>query len=225
MTQQETPPVTTTHQAPPAAHIPEPSPDTRLAAPPQQKIPETIPADPETAIKDTSPTAETKPLPDINELLAEKGYIQFTADDAHGANDPIMVNISDYRVAKGDEFEVSVRLQAPALESMTLLMNYDPALLEYLPETARVVGKSFHLGIEFYADQQKGRMVLINSGLPGAKNIYPTGNEVIAVFRMVAKEAGQTQITFPESGVSFTNAVGRETTDYKINGGTITISE
>ncbi len=225
LTEKDQPPVTTT--TPPAQIVAPAAPSAEKLPPLAQPVaPEADTPAPSLAAKksEAAPTAIKSP-PTITDFLAEKGYVEFTAEDARYAEKPIAVNLGNYRVRKGDEFEVAVQVQAPALESFTLLMNYDPELLECLPDTAHPVGKSFHMGIEFYADQQKGKMVLINAGLPGAKNINPTDNQTVAVFRMVAKGEGQTQIICPETGVNFTNAIGREVVNYKINGGAISIRE
>ena len=95
-------------------------------------------------------------------------------------------------------------------------------MMEFVPKSAKPVGKNFVNGIEFYADQAKGRMVLIHSGLPGAKNLKAVNGDEIAVFRMVAKKAGETTLTFPPKGVGFTNARG-EDEEYEILGGSIVI--
>ncbi len=149
----------------------------------------------------------------------------FSAEDINKKDMNVEINLGDYRAVAGEEFEVNVRMHAPALESMTLLMEYDPEVIEYVANSAKAVGKAFRRGIEFYADNQKGRMVLLNSGIPGAKNMNVCDGGSIASFRVLAKAPGETQLQFPEMGMTFINGRGEEIDQYDIRGGSVVVDE
>lgn len=150
---------------------------------------------------------------------------EFQQDDIRDEDMKVAVEIDDYEVLVGDEFDIAVRLSAPALESMTLLMEYDAELLECIADSAKAVGDTFRRGIEFYADNKKGRMVLINAGTPGAKNMEKAEDEMVATFKMVARKVGRTELVYPKVWSTFTNGKGMDIEDFRIHGGDILIEE
>lgn len=149
---------------------------------------------------------------------------EFTREDAKHAQDKVTVDLGSYEVSVGEEFDVSIELFSPALENLVLYMEFDPAKLSVVPQSGRRVGEAFQQEIEFYTrvQQGKGQAVIISATRPGSKNVNPTAGEVVALFRMRAREAGESTLEFENKHISFTNAVGTDIEEYEILGGTVT---
>ncbi len=158
-------------------------------------------------------TPEWEPQPEV----------EFGPDDLKGIGQGVSFDLGTYSVRVGDEFEVTVSYAGPPLMLLMLGLDFDPAVLEVLPESARPVGKVIRSGIEFYADNAKGKMVLLQTGTPGMKNVNRAMGGTLAAFRMRAKAAGNTMLTLPEKGAAFNNAKG-ENEKAVILGGSIVVT-
>lgn len=149
---------------------------------------------------------------------------EFNRSDLEGIDQPVRVDVGDYEATVDDELTLDIRVEAPALANFSVLMEFDPYYLEYLADSAKAVGDTFRTGIEFYAQNDRGRMILISSGFPGEKHTNPVAGEAVATFRMVMKKSGVTKINFPDEGLLFFNARGQRM-KYTIKGGEIVIGE
>ncbi len=159
----------------------------------------------------------------VQEVIDKIYSEEFSQSDVSPEKMKVSMDLGEYTVDEGDEIEFGLKMSAPALESLTVLMEYDSTMLEYVKDSAKAKGKAFRNGIEFYADDKKGQMVLINAGIPGAKNINGVEETEIVTFRMRSKKAGKTKLECPTNAISFVNGRGNEIDNYSINGGFITI--
>ncbi len=144
----------------------------------------------------------------------------FTPEDLAQCGRGVRVELGKYEAAVGSEFEVEIRMVSPALESCTLVMQYDQGALAVVPGSAVPVGAQFRSGIECYAAEGSGKLVIIQAGTPGSKNLDASvGGTASVVCRMRALRAGVTHLlVLPES--SFTNGRGEEET-YEVSGGEV----
>lgn len=133
----------------------------------------------------------------------------FGAADLAACGSGVRLDLGNYRVATGSEFDVLLSLHAPALESATVVLGYDPQALVVVPRSGRPLGSQFRGGIECYADEAAGRLVLIHAGTPGMKNVDAFAQGAAAGWRMRAVRPGQTQLRVLE-GSSFVNGRGDE---------------
>ena len=150
---------------------------------------------------------------------------EFQADEVETVTGPIYLDFGSYKVRAGEEFDVSIRLSAPSLESVCLYMKYDPELVEGIPASAKKVGQTFRAGIEYYTRKRTdfGEAVIINESRPGSRNLNPSHGEVAVTFRMRALKAGVAQLEFPKELMSFSTAMGDDRDDYEIRGGRIEV--
>ena len=147
--------------------------------------------------------------------------VDFTPDELDRAGEGAQVNLGDYRVRKGDVFDLKIRLTAPPLESVTLLLNYDPDMIEFIDDSARPLGPFFRQGIEFYVDEAIGRAVLIHSGIPGKKNMNSATGTPVAAVRVRALDAGDCTVDLAP-GTTFTSGRGADE-EFSVYGGAIHI--
>ncbi len=147
--------------------------------------------------------------------------IEFTAEDLAQCGRGVVVDLGEYRAAAGEEFTVALRLTAPALESLTLVLGFDPSVVVPVPGSAVPLGPVFRDGIECYSGRGGGTLVLIHTGVPGKKNL-DAGRETAAVaWRMRALQSGATKLSvLPQS--SFTNGRG-EDEPYEVRGGDVRV--
>jgi hypothetical protein len=147
----------------------------------------------------------------------------FTAADLAPENMFVRVDLGNYSIDKGGDMDVRLALTAPGLESLAIVLEYDPNLLAFVEGSAEPVGNTFRRGIEFHANPARGKLVLMHDGVPGAKNTQLVSGEVVARFTMRALEAGTTQLLPAGNGYSFTNGRGVDIQDCRISGGRIEI--
>ena len=187
-------------------------PEQRAAAP-AKPVPPPPPVAEERA---QPPTGTPKPIKET-----EEGW-EFTADDIKASSRKVFLGLGQYRPHSGQEFEVELLLDAPPLESVTLVLAYDPEYLEFVNGSAKSVGRAFRKGIEANADASNGRLAFVQVGTPGQKNVLACSNEKVAVFRMRAKKPGNTTLAPADKGVSFTNGQGHDE-EYQVSGGSVQI--
>jgi hypothetical protein len=147
----------------------------------------------------------------------------FTADELAFKDLPVDVEIGDYRVEAGQEFEVTVVMSAPAMMTFSLHMGFDPALVEYVPDSAKKVGDTFRGEIEFYCKPEMKQMILINTMNPGAKSSTIASRTPVAQFRLRAIQPGATELHILKQGTFYLNADGTQVADFAISGGNILI--
>ena len=148
----------------------------------------------------------------VEENVPEESW-DFTPEDLRAAEGrSVLVDLGEYTVQAGEEFDVSVFMDAPALQCALLAMKYDRELLEAVPDSGKAVGRVFRRGVEFFGDPATGRMALLCATLPGRKNILAAKDEKVAVFRMRAKKAGTATIEVDTKGVSFEAGNGKKLT-------------
>ena len=148
---------------------------------------------------------------------------EFAPAEVKRAADPVIIELGNYVARVGEEFEVAVEMAAPALSNVMLLMEFDPAIVECVADSAKRVGWTFRKGLEFYADNAKGRMILISAGPPGAKHTRAVDGQPVVSFRMKGKAAGQVALKFPAAGTEFVTATGTPSKDPQVRGGVISI--
>ena len=150
---------------------------------------------------------------------------EFAQAEVNRAADPVVVDCGQYAAKVDEEFEVTVKMTAPALSNVMLLMEFDPAVVECVADSGKKVGWTFRKGIEFYSDNAKGRMILISAGPPGAKHTRAVDGQPVASFRMKGKAAGQVAFKFPAAGTEFVTATGTPSKDPQVRGGVIDIRQ
>ena len=149
----------------------------------------------------------------------------WTPRDLQEAELPVAMDIGDHSIGIGEELEIRVLLQAPALMTLSLLMEYDPEMLTYVANSATSVGGCFIGKPEFYAKDEQRRMILIATALPGAKATHRSPGGAVASFKMRALRDGNTTIR-PDREKSFClNANGDPVADVRISGGTVVIHD
>ena len=152
----------------------------------------------------------------------EQPEAEFGSEDALMSAGQVKVYLGDYTVKKGDVFDVAVSLTAPPLESFILVLCYDPARLEIVPEGGRPVNQAFRQRPVFTFSQEKGIVVVTNGGAPGSKNLNATdGTKSIVKLKMRAKLSGETTLR-PGTGNCFTNGTGKDER-YSITGGRVMV--
>ena len=168
----------------------------------------------------TKPAVKEAPAPAAPVVWAKRQPGAFTPEDLAQSGRGVRVELGKYEAAVGSEFEVEIRMVSPALESCTLVMQYDQGALAVVPGSAVPVGAQFRSGIECYAAEGSGKLVIIQAGTPGSKNLDASvGGTASVVCRMRALRAGVTHLlVLPES--SFTNGRGEEET-YEVSGGEV----
>ena len=174
-------------------------------------VPPTPPSKAELAPTKPAETAAKRAVV-VEENVQEKSW-DFTPEDLRAAEGrSVLVDLGEYTVQAGEEFDVSVFMDAPALQCALLAMKYDRELLEAVPDSGKAVGRVFRRGVEFFGDPATGRMALLCATLPGRKNILAAQDEKVAVFRMRAKKAGTATIEIDTKGVSFEAGNGKKLT-------------
>jgi hypothetical protein len=176
------------------------------------------------------PTPSAVPDPGAAALAPQAGALawtkrapaDFTAEDMVQCGRGVRIGLGTYGAAAGSEFKVEVRITSPALESCTLVLQYDKGVLAVVPGSVAPAGPQFRSGIEGYAAESSGKLVVIHAGTPGRKNLDASaGSGVSVVCRMRALRAGVTRLlVLPES--SFTNGRGEEE-NYEVTGGEVNI--
>lgn len=171
------------------------------------------------------PTRDT-PAPTADEDLVagkEDGW-EFTAADLADSDRPVYLDLGNYQAGIGDEFDVQLFLEAPALTAMTLVLRYDTELLDVVPDSAEAVGRVFRgLPLEFYVNAAEGAVGLFLARGTGLKNMLASRNEQVAVFRMRAKKEGTAVLRAHEDGgIEFTNARGA-LASCEVSGGMVVI--
>lgn len=147
--------------------------------------------------------------------------VEFTTKDLGQCGRGVRVDLGRYDVRAGDEFDVVLRFTAPALESCTLVIEYDPAKLAAVPGSAKPIGPHFRGGIECYADKGGGRLVLIHAGTPGKKNLDAVSDVASVTWRMRALQVGATAMRVGQQ-TSFSNGHGDDE-HYAATGGDVSI--
>lgn len=169
-----------------------------------------------------APVEETEDGVAGHEKWVHRAPVEFTEEDLAECGAGVDVGLGRYNTRKGEEFEVAVSLKGPALASCTIVVDYDTDMLEVVPRTAEPVGRQFRGGIECYADEAGGRLILIQEGVPGKKNLdRSSGDHMSAVWRMRALRSGRTRLQVADE-TSFTNGRGEEE-GYRVVGGDIVI--
>lgn len=138
------------------------------------------------------------------ELAAE----EFRSQDLVGQHATVQVAVSNSQARVGEVFTVTITATAPPLMNFSLLMEYDPTRVAYVPKSARGE-KFFRYGIEFYARKKMKRMILLNAGNPGSRNTLRADRMVIAKFQLRALSAGKADLSFPKKGTILLNAFGK----------------
>lgn len=150
--------------------------------------------------------------PDLPLPWEASPVVAFTEADLEAAGTGVTVLLENCMARVGEEFPVRVWLRAPALESMTLVMTYDPEMLEVIPGSAEPLERAICHGVEIYADQAKGKAIMIHSGTPGQRNFTASdGLAPLCGFRMRGKSAGTCALQVAAES-SFTNGRGEEET-------------
>lgn len=146
----------------------------------------------------------------------------FTPEDLAQCGRGVRIDLGTYEVASGGEFAVQIGIASPALESCTLVVQYDKGALALVPGSVAPVGPQFRSGVEGYAVEASGKLVVIQTGTPGRKNLDGSvGANAAVAFRMRALRPGAVRLTvLPES--SFSNARGDDEA-YDVAGGEISI--
>jgi hypothetical protein len=165
--------------------------------------------------------AETEHAPPSTVVIEDADA--FTADELAFKDLPVDVEIGDYRVSAGQEFEVTVVMSSPALMTFSLHLGYNPDLVEYVADSAEKVGGTFRGDVEFYCKPEMKQMILISTMNPGAKSSTIASRSPVARFRLRAKQAGVTELTILKQGTFYLNADGTQIADFAISGGTILI--
>jgi len=147
---------------------------------------------------------------------------EFQPEDVEFAEQSVILDLGEYEVRTGEEFDLYVSLSAPALASLFLVLEFDAELLEYVPDSAKAVGDVFRNDIEFHEDPKGGRIALINGGLPGNKNTNEAHHDRVASFRMRALKPGEVTLTPAGNGINFANAQGG-LLEYEVHGGLVSI--
>ena len=147
---------------------------------------------------------------------------EFQPENVEFAAQSVILDLGEYEVRTGEEFDLYLSLSAPALASLLLVLEFDAELLEYVPDSAEAVGDVFRNDIEFHEDPKGGRVALINGGLPGNKNTNAAHHDRAASFRMRALKPGEVTLTPASNGISFGNALGG-TLEYEVHGGLVSI--
>jgi len=146
---------------------------------------------------------------------------EFTPEELSQCGRGVGVDLGRYTVKVGDEFDVRVALTGPALESCTLMVQFDPVALALVPGSALPLSAQFRGGIECYGDPAHGKLVLIHAGTPGQKNVDASSTGASIGWRMKAVRPGDTRlVVLPES--SFTNGRGDEEA-YESRGGDVSV--
>jgi hypothetical protein len=145
----------------------------------------------------------------------------FTGEDLAQCGRGVELALGDYEARVGKEFTVTVSISAPALESLTLAVQFDRESLALVPGSAAPVGPQFRGGIECYAGKAGGSLVVIHAGTPGKKNVDGGTGGTALTWRMRALRPGTAQLTvLPQS--SFTSARG-EDESYEVSGGSVNV--
>jgi hypothetical protein len=145
-----------------------------------------------------------------------------TEENVEGKETTVYMDIGRYDIDSGDEFEVNITVAAPELANFSLMMEFDPKYLDYVADSAIAVGKTFRYGIDFYAQNDKGSMILISKGDPGAKHTEKVIDKTVAKFRMKARKPGITMLVSASRGMILWDTFGNEM-EYDIQGGEIEI--
>jgi hypothetical protein len=180
--------------------------------------------------EDVDPTAalltgDFEPGTETAEPFADEempGYGKFTGGDLAFADMAVRIDFGEYQVRKGEAFAIDVSLTAPVLTSLRIPLKFDTALLEIIEGSGEAVGSTLRHGVEFYADQKRGMIMILQNGLPGAKNTEFASDEVFVRFRMRAKEAGDTELAVMRERASFVNGRG-DPVEFELVGGSIEI--
>ena len=168
------------------------------------------------------------PEPKLDELKEQFDFAAviaaeaFTKENVEDKETTVYMDIGRYDVDSGDEFEVNITVTAPALANFSLMMEFDPEYLYYVADFVDAIGKTCRYGIDFYAQNDKGRMILISKGNPGAKHTEKVIDKTIAKFRMKARKPGITTLASASSGMILLDAFGNEM-EYDVQGGEIKI--
>jgi hypothetical protein len=189
-----------------------------VSTPPKELPPPVTPA-PKTVT--ASAATETAPAIPDPEAWREQPEVEFGPGDALLSGGVVKLYLGDYTVKRGETFDVCVSLTAPPLESMILSLAYDPTQLEMVPDGGRPVNPVFRKRPEFTFSQEKGVVVVVNSGAPGAKNLNAVEGKNILKFKMRATGLGETSIR-PGTGCCFTNGLGKDER-YEVSGGRVLI--
>jgi hypothetical protein len=148
--------------------------------------------------------------------------VEFGPADLKEVGRGVVLDLGRYQARVGQEFDVVVRFEGPPLMIMVLGLDFDPTVVEVVFESARPVGSAVRSGIEFYADNTKGKLVLLPSGTPGMKNVNGGNGGPMAVFRMRGKAEGVAALTLTEGGAKFASGKGDEERAV-LHGGDITV--
>lgn len=206
-------------------------------APPPAKLPgneiadsalATTPAEPQrSTVNHTAALATTAVAPPAEEPYPELVIVdseEFTEADVIFSEQPVIVDLGEYTVQSGDEFDIDVSLSAPPLASFFMIFEFDKDVIQYVPETATRVGTVLQHDLEFHAHPKGGRIALINGGKPGSKNTSQANHDKAMTFTMRALQPGRVDLAFSEGNISFTNGHG-EMMDYEVQGGTVWITD
>lgn len=218
-------------EGPAAGGAPEAGPATDIARPPAAAVPtgprppahsgRTAPeeqADARTERQTPAATSGASPGPGS---WTKRPPAEFTPEELSQCGRGVGVDLGRYGVKVGDEFDVSVALTGPALESCTLVVQFDPVLLALVPGSALPLSAQFRGGIECYGDPAHGKLVLVHAGTPGQKNVDASSTGASVGWRMKALRPGDTRlVVLPES--SFSNGRGDEET-YESRGGDVSV--
>ena len=145
----------------------------------------------------------------------------FSPEDLAECGAGVQVSLGDYESTVGGEFEVTLRLTAPALESCTVVLGYDRQALAVVPESVRPVGSAFRSGIEAYGAPGSGKLVVIHAGTPGRKNVDAAVSGPALAWRLRALCPGSTRLTLLAES-SFTSGRGLDEA-VEVSGGMVTI--
>ena len=189
---------------PPASWIPPPPP------------PPPVPAAPlATASPDSTTTAPREPW--VKQPTVPFLPTELRPDSKQRAK----LDLGTHELNKGAEAEFRCQLAAPPLTELTLILQYNPFFLEYVPDSARPLGPAFRQPLEVTAGRAPGTLAIVSTGTPGAKNINSTGGEPVLSFRMRAKQTGQTTLR-PGSSCRVLGG-GSSEVRMEIGGGSVTI--
>jgi len=180
-------------------------------------------------VRDARPdrtASDEKLIEDDGSAAADAASWEFSAEELADTERPVYLDLGDYQVAVGQEFEVALFLEAPALSSLDLVMVYDKELLEAVEGSEQTHGRVLREGMLFRINDKTGHVGIFSKdhgGLPGKKNLFTARNERIASFRMRAEAEGATTLSFVEDrGISFKNGLGVER-PHEVFGGRIVI--
>lgn len=169
----------------------------------------------------TAKTAIDPSLPTLPDWVPQP-EVEFGPADFAEAGRGVVLDLGQSRTRVGQEFKVIIYFDGPPLMLMVIGLGFDPAVVQVVHGSARPVGNVFRTGIEFYADNAKGQLVLLQSGSPGMKNVNRAKGEPVATFRMRGKAEGSTSLTLMEKGSTFVNGKG-EDERASLVGGTIAV--